>query len=101
MAIPVVTAFIEDDTIRIVGYSYNDSETLEACTSATCTLTDSAGTVHLNASAMTTAATGVYDSSHTIEAADPHGEWTGVCKFVDGSGGTAKNTNIRFSLKVS
>jgi len=100
MSIEPVSVFIEDDTIRILAYSYSDAGVLEDCTAVVCTLTDSAAAKKLNAEAMTKTATGTYQVTYTILVTDPHGEWQGLAKLTDGTGGSAKNTNIPFSVKV-
>lgn len=75
MAIRVQTEFVRKSAIRVIYYNYDDDEALVAATSVAISIVDPAGTVVVNAAAMTSTATGVYEYYYATTASNVEGNY--------------------------
>jgi hypothetical protein len=103
MAIKVVTKFLDQATVRILGYIYDDDGALVDPTSVKIDLYDPDGTQQLELSAMTQSDTGIYYYLYNKgSGSDPMGagQWRGTVWAYDGSGDGETRSHGSFSFTV-
>ena len=100
MAIKVITEFLQNATIRIRAYFYDDDDALVDPTQRLIELWDAEGEKLQNNTAMAYVSKGIYEHYEYTDTDSPEGHWRGVVWAVDGSGDLAKYSEGSFGFRL-
>jgi hypothetical protein len=99
----VITKYIARATIRTVVFVRNDDKALVDPTSIFITWVDADGTKVVDQENIISSgklSTGIYEHYYRTAISSPKGYWQGLGEIIDGSGVTAVNTPVSFSVEV-